>query len=322
MTTQGDDYEQLIDGYRLYDEYSDIVSSMQWLFTDTTKLPNVVTHFERFPRFAVNGVDVTPDFTVLFSNGNAIIGEIARISQRPESVQKLAKQVGAYSSATSVPTTKGRSKVQEVGVLLLMPVDVAAKTVDRLILKPEHDVQLSKAPCIANYSRDTKRYNYNRIRDPGNGDLPDNGSGADLVGYLNSSLGTPISAFAPLKAQYPFTNDPVDTLYLATHLYTKTWPTLHGDDLEGDVQIDVDATLKELRLQSPSVKKREILRALALLREAERANCLDGQWAVNLGRIRSKTHGSEIHSVLAERASRTRTKPTKRATSVDQLTLL
>lgn len=201
MTTQGDAYDQLIDGYRIYDEYSDIVSSMQWLFTETSKLPSVVDHFERYPKVRVDGVDVTPDFTVLFANGNALIGEIARISQQSESVQKLAKQVGSYGRVTSLPRGKGTTDVTDVGVLLIMPVNVAARAVDRLILKPEHDVELTNPPCIVNYSRDNVRYNYNRIRDAENGVLADNGSGEDLVEYLNSNLGAPIKHFAPVKDQ-------------------------------------------------------------------------------------------------------------------------
>lgn len=308
MPDEGE-FEQRLDRYARYDEYSDIVSSLQWLFTCTTELQSVVAHFERFPKFVVDDRKVTPDFTVLFHNGNAIVGEIATLALHEGSVQSLAKQVDSYLRAAQVPVgTGGRTaQVQSVGVLLLMPLNAASNTVDRLILQPEHGKTFAQPPCIAAYAREgDRRYNYNRIRHPGNGTLPDNGSAADLTRYLDANLSIAITNFASLKAEYPFTNDPVDDLYLATHLYTRTWPTMYGEELQqGEVRVDIDATHTALRIQNPRIQKADIRRALGLLKDAGRAKNRDGGWDVRFGQMRSRTHGSEVHLVLAERASRT-----------------
>ena len=64
--------QQLLDSFNRYDQYADVVSAFEFLFTETREMPVCVERFERFPGIMhpVDGRRATPDFTVSFHQGN------------------------------------------------------------------------------------------------------------------------------------------------------------------------------------------------------------------------------------------------------------
>lgn len=83
----------------------------EWLHTDpiVEVVPGTVRHFERYPAMtAPDGKPATPDFTIAFNDGPAIVGEIARFSLRPESIDSLCSQIGRYDTLVGVPGANGK----------------------------------------------------------------------------------------------------------------------------------------------------------------------------------------------------------------------
>ena len=117
--------QALLTEYETYDQHVDVVSALEWLFTDPVVkgMPDTVAHFERFPRIPVAGKKdpLTPDFTVLFADGTAIVGEIAKIALHENSVEKVCAQIGGYAVLDQVPNGRGGlATVRHLDVMLLV----------------------------------------------------------------------------------------------------------------------------------------------------------------------------------------------------------
>lgn len=89
----------LLRGFDVYDQAVDVVSAFEWLHTETAAVPDTVRHFDRYPSLtAPDGKGATPDFTVLFHQGAALVGEIARFS-----LPTKASTACALSSSGTTP---------------------------------------------------------------------------------------------------------------------------------------------------------------------------------------------------------------------------
>jgi hypothetical protein len=97
-----DDHRRL---YGLYDRRVDLVSVAEVWFTRSQSLAPWTVHFERFPRLVhpEDGNPATPDFTVLFNDDTALVGELAHIAPRTSALEKLTIQIGRYETLGAVP---------------------------------------------------------------------------------------------------------------------------------------------------------------------------------------------------------------------------
>lgn len=269
--------KDLLQQHRLYDQYVDVVSAFEWLFTDTQDMPGTVLHFERFPRIcAVDGNAATPDFSVVFNDGSGLVGEIARIALPENSVDGLCQQIGRYDRLTSLPTGNGVvSKVSHVDVMLLVPLDLGTDVVRRVLTErryfnSEHVYKPGHPPCIVQYVGQLDKYVFQRRPDVGNGTLREGDRKPGLGWWLSQGdFKPPASGFAHVKAKRPFMNDPVAPLYLACQLWTKLFPTLTvGVDSVGDYKPLILSTrhiADELGALYGKVDRAAIQRAMSIL---------------------------------------------------------
>lgn len=238
--------------YETYDHAVDVVSAFEFLFTVPPDMAATVAHFERFPRIPrTDGGDPdTPDFTVLFTDGTALIGEISRLSLQPKSADSACDQLLRYSQLTQVPDASGHfTAVTDVEVIQLVPPDVGPDAVDKIItdrmLDPDHPYKPSKAACIVQFIRDPDRYMFQRLNDPANGVIDGYGRVPHLGARIRK-INVPASSFVGIKGDKKFMNDPIKPLYLAVVLYIHVWPTeLKGR--VGEVTVTPAETAKTLR---------------------------------------------------------------------------
>src|SRR3546814_10229985 len=83
----------------VYDRAVGIVSGFQFLFTEQASLSPTVAHFERYPLIThPDGKEATPDFTVLFHDGGALVGEVAQLSLADQGVDALCRRSEEHTS--------------------------------------------------------------------------------------------------------------------------------------------------------------------------------------------------------------------------------
>jgi hypothetical protein len=306
--------ERLLRGFRTYDRAVDVVSAFEMVFTvSKSPLPPTVAHFERFPRIRLSdGTTLTPDFTVVFTDGTGLVGEIARIARNEESVEALCSQLGRYDALTQLPGPGGTLvDASPIDVLLLVPMDVGPAAVRRVIvdryLNGTHDYAPTVAPCIVQFAYDEGRYLFQWLPDERNGTLRD-GSRAGMGGWFasNGDFRAKPERFADIKAARAFMNDPVDELYLAVHLWAKTFPTDIGEHESRPVKIIVNPAdlAAELREQFGSgVRSNDAERALGLLRTAKLSEPSPEGWVVAWEELRG-TGERDLAHIIATRACR------------------
>lgn len=291
--------------FTLYDRNVDIVSAYEWLFTATSSgLPATVAHFERFPALGhPDGNPCTPDFSVLFTDGSAILGEIANIPQDDRGVDKLCRQIQRYDAASSVPGPSGLIAPTIVDVLLLVPLEVGTDTVRRVIRERMDDVTHSYAPkrrpVVVQFARLPDKYVFQRRPDDVNGTLH---VGDRVVNYATfSDLGIPPEHFGPVKVRRAFMNDPIPALYLATVLWMKVWPSTVG---AGSQEFDVtsDSVVRALRAQYGVGRGDDVRRAMGLLVAADLAvESGTNGWKVKRRSLRGSD--PDVHKIIAERVA-------------------
>ncbi|TFV43756.1 hypothetical protein [Blastococcus sp. TF02A-35] len=302
--------QHLLDGFATYDQHVDVVSALEWLFTTVKGLKDTVAHFERFPRIPVPGNKKnywTPDFTVLFTDGTAIVGEIAQFALHEGSVDKLCTQIGRYATLTRVPDAQGGlAAVHHVDLMLLVQMKIGLLAVQRIIAdrlaNPDHPYDPPRPPCIVQFARTESYYLFQRLPDPSNGDL----YSSDREPHIGTKLreGLPVEArfFADTKSARGFINDPIQPLYLATHLWTRTWRTMYGGGTT-DITIDEKSTTTQLQSEYGVGRISVVRDAMALLERAGlAANDGNGTWTVSRKLIRRSGDG-DIHKVIAKRAT-------------------
>jgi hypothetical protein len=305
---------RLLDGYDVYDRSVDVVSVFEWLHTDpgVQVVPDTVRHFERFPNLiAPDGKPATPDFTIAFHTGPAIVGEIARFSPRPESSDALCEQIGRYNTLTGVPTGNGGIVACDIDVLLLVEMHLGMPAIQRILVEryadPAHPYKPSRPPVIVQYARNSGKYTFQRLPDPTNGVIRDHGRAKSVGQYVTTeSLGVPAAHFKHVKANRVFVNDPVDPLYLATHLWSKTLPSIIGKPTEDAVSVTEADLAAVLRDHYKHGRVGEVRQALKLLDRAGLAAEGDakGEWKIPWRQL-STSRGRDLHQTVAARAAGT-----------------
>lgn len=299
---------RLLADFATYDQHVDVVSAFEWVFTDpgVQKMPGTVRHFERFPHVvSADGVQLTPDFTVLFHDGIGIIGEIAKVALREESLDALTSQIGKYAEVTQLPDETGRLvDVAHVDVMQIVEMKngLAAfrRIIDERYLNPDHPYSPPAPPCVVQFSRTDTVYAFQRFPDPRNGTLESGDRNPHIQHYLDGDFNPPIDRFARVKVQRAFINDQIDPLYLATHLWTRTWPTQYGAGTD-DISVDVNTTAEILREQYGVVRAGDVKRALELLGQVGlTAKEPGGTWAVSRKQL-GRSGNRDVHTLIAAR---------------------
>ena len=303
--------KRLLDEYSLYDEHVDVVSSFEFIFTVPKDMAATVRHFERYPKIIDANEQVsTPDFTVLFTDNTALIGEISNLALAPGSVDSTCSQLGRYATLTHIPDETGQTAaVTDVDVIQFVPLRIGPDAVNRIItermLDPEHPYNPPKAPCVVQYARDAERYMFQRLSETVNGTIDGHGREPHLGARIRQ-LNVFASHFATIKANRKFINDPIPPLYLAVHLYTHTWPTEHPGRRD-EITVSPADTARLLQRQFGVGSADDVRHALELLSAAgQAADNKDGTWNVSPKppRIRGER---DLAQVLATKAA---TKPT------------
>lgn len=300
--------DELLKEYDTYDQHVDVVSIMQWVMTQSRELPATVRHFERFPTIQHQGKTLTPDFTVLFDDGTAIVGEIASVARHENSINKLVSQLGNYHDLASVPSSATtRATVTALDVLLFVPMNRGQRAFQRIhaaMADPDHEYAPARPPVVAQFARTDSEYTLQRLIHPDNGTLTPGNREHHIGTFLDNDMTVKADYFAQVKVDHRFINDTPSSLYVATHLVMQTLPSEYfgqGDQIEV-VPADL-ATL--LRQQfGGGVKAADIKLALGLLQSAGYArDNNNGTWTVTLRPVTSRTE-SDVHRIIIQRATK------------------
>jgi hypothetical protein len=224
------DREQLLREYREYDAKVDIVSAFEVFFRESTSLPRTVAHFERFPRYrALDGEIVTPDFTVLFTDGTLLVVEISKLARVEGSLEDLLHQIGRYDTLTQAPSgprAGGGHELVDVeagDVLVLVPDGESNAAIDRInqaIEERRYGYAPRQRPTVMAWSFDVaaSRYIF-KYDDRSNNPRPHtHGRDPSLTSWLQGGHDTitcRAERLAPLKVRRRFMNDRPTGLYMA-----------------------------------------------------------------------------------------------------------
>lgn len=299
--------QRLMREYETYDQAVDVVSAFEFLLTHPTDMAATVAHFERFPHIARNdGRDPdTPDFTVLYTDGTALVAEISRLSLQSKSVDSACEQLQRYSQLTHVPDASGRlTPVTHVDVMQLVTWDVGPDAVERIINRrmqnPDHPYNPAEPPCIVQFGRDPDRYMFQRINDPDNGVLHSHGRDPSLAERIRK-INVPAADFVAYKSARKFMNDPIKPLYLAVVLYLHVWPTdQHGRT--GEITVVPADTAQTLRERYGAGTANDVRNTLELLISAGLAvNNRDGTYTV--AKPPRSRHEHDLARLIAQRSA-------------------
>jgi len=294
--------ELLLQTYVLYDRYVDIVSAFHWLFTEVEGMRETVRRFDRYPRVTLSdGREVTPDFAVLFSDGRAYIAEIANIPLHDNGFDGLAKQLLAYDEIATLMDADGTEVVlTSCDVVLITRFGDGTDAHNRLQTRLhdlEHPYKPKSLPVVLQYAHESDRYTFARLPIEGNPRLTPAAEGRDFGEFAD--LKVKPGRFARVKAQHAFMNDPIDALYLATFLWSKVFPSVHGVDDFETTAIDI---AKTLRRQYGVGRVTDAEHAMDLLVRAGLATQIKGKskrWTVR--RRAMRTAGEDVHERIAKR---------------------
>ncbi len=307
--------ERKLDMFRLYDRNVDLVSVFELLFTESdTAIPTTTAHFERFPSIPVGDKTLTPDFTVLFSDNTALVGELARFARHDNSVDKLYSQLHGYSELDRVP--QGATTMAQVGhvdLLLLVSLEQGKDATRRILhdrmLDEGSEFGLQTPLTICQHALDMQTYVVQHVADDENA-LPndfDRPLGLGKILRDRGSFKIKAERIQSIKAARSFINDQVDPLYLATHLWLKTFATdagPQGGERPVPLRVSSGKLAAQLQKQHGTVRSAEVKRALGLLSDARLARQVAGnEWEVAWEEI-AEARRRSLHEVLAERSCR------------------
>jgi hypothetical protein len=263
--------------YERYDRCVDIVSAAEVWFTKAAGMRNTVVHFERYPTIDTGEIVATPDFTVLFSDGTAYVGELSNLSLQAASLDSLCGQLGRYDRLDCVPGADGAlAEVTVVDVLLYVPHSEANSAVARMtaaIEDEDHPYSPSRFPSVFAWSFEAMKTRYVFTLAGGEQNQRPRGHGRDpsLESWMSSEtsydtlIGLP-RHFQAIKVASRFMNDPTPPLYMATLLWGTVLPSMSGG--EGDVATSAADLAERLRHDYGRGKVSEVTQALELLRVA------------------------------------------------------
>lgn len=297
------DVADLLSDFALYDRNVDIVSAYEYLFTAVPEMADTVEHFERFPKpLLKGGTKVTPDFSVLFKDGHAYVGEISNIPLIDQGVDKVCKQLGQYDQIEQVQGATGLVKVKSLDVLQFVQMrhasDAARRILTERLDEPDHPYKPDRRPVLIQYAHEADRYIFQVWSGAENGAFASNSRIPDYGSY-KSDLNIMPDQFAHLKVQHVFMNDRVKPLYLATVLWTKVFPSLHGAGV-------LEHPAKTSHLQGVLQKQYghgradDIRDAMGILVAAGLA-VVKGTDEWNVHRRILRKAGSDVHTLIAKR---------------------
>lgn len=301
--------ELLYAEYERYDRCVDIVSAAEVWFTKASGLRDTVAHFERYPAITAGEILATPDFTVLFTDGTAYVGELSNLSREAGSLDSLCAQLGRYHRLDRVPGPGGELvEVSAVDVLLFVPHSEANAAVARMsaaIADEEHAYAPSRFPSVFAWSFDATRSRYvfslargeRNQRPRGHGREPSLESWMSEIENPDTLTGLP-RHFKEIKVAKRFMNDPTPALYMATLLWGTVLPSMSGG--EGDVSTSATELAERLRHDYGRGKAAEVTQALELLRVAGlAARKRDDGWVVAHQPI--NRHAEDLAATLIDR---------------------
>lgn len=302
--------ERLLTEFRLYDRNVDVVSAWQYLFSGS-ELASETHLFDRFPYVPISGGStVAPDFTLLRTDGSALIGEIANFPVDEAPVDRLCEQLGRYDGIHGLHGPDGSNvALKHCDVMLLVPFALGTAAIRRVIrdrlADPTHPFKPSSTPVIVQFELSGDKYVFQRIPDPVNGVVRDQGSpdAKRLSRWLeDESIQVGVRRFSEIKAARAFVNDPVPDLYLATFLWAKTFPVVAGRRPPLDLMITPSAIAERLRMEHGKVRAADIRRALRLLSRAGLAEERGREWLVHWRELRPRQGERETAETLARLA--------------------
>lgn len=310
--------------YVRYDQYVDVVSCFEWMFTavEVQTLPSTVKYLDRYPKCVIERAgegskEVTPDFAVVFEDDSVLVGEIAAISQRDTSVDKLCSQLLGYDQISLVNAGNGSMiRPSRLDVMWLVPTHMANKACKRVLVEryqqDAHSYSPSKPPCIVQYSRTHDRYAFARIPHPANGSLSSGLAVCQIGTYLEDDLNIKPERFVDIKTERAFMNDAAVPLYLATYLYVRIWPMMFGGG-GSDERTSSQEVARELQRSYGYGRAKKVTTALQLLEEAGLARSQrDGTWTVKR-KLLGVRGDRETHEKILELMEST---PNRKTTSV------
>lgn len=317
--------------YGEYDEVVEIVSAAEVWFTESS-IASTVRHFERYPTVAhPDGNPATPDFTVLFNDDTAIVGEIARLSLEGGSFESLWRQLDRYATLTEIPAGGGTFvSVDSVDVIAFILQDAANRVCDLIDVKR----QGGGPPHISVFSfgrRLDGGYDFNRLSRANNPRPRGHERDPSLEAWLADEKNADTLSGRPdrwgiIKARARFCNDPMSELYLATVLWSQVIAEMAGG--KRDLKATPEEIASELRTRFGCGKVTEVLGALRLLKAARLAAEAEDHWVIPfqplgsprenvkdvlLRRLESPPRGPVTHAAREERRKERRETRANRA---------
>jgi hypothetical protein len=329
--------EELLQEYYAYDRLVDIVAVAEVWFTKSRGIGPTVQWFERFPRYLhEDGDEVTPEFTVLFADGTALVGEHSSLGLGDESLDELCRQIGRYATLRRVPSAPRRADgtqpladVSDVDVVLFMPHRVANAGAGRLnaaMEDVEHFYDPPTRPSVIGWSYDDGENSYTFTRSAtANNQRPrdhgrDVGLGSWLEGSYDTLRGVP-RQFAPFKVRGRFMNDAPPPLYTATVLWAETFKDMlraEGKVPPHDIETSPDAIAAFMRAQYGFGSASVARQALQFLKTSGLATESGRGWIVRYRELRRtdrETVEALVTKYLAKRPQRTQRASTEREES-------
>lgn len=297
------DPDELIREFTLYDRAVDVVSIYHWLFTETNGLPATVEHFERYPKLAAaDGSVMTPDFTVLFTNGSGWVAEIANVARPEGSVESICRQLDKYAAIEELPNSVGGlTPVSSLDVVFLTPMDTATDAARRIfkdrIDNEEHWYKPNRRPILIQFAAMSDHYVLQVWPDTAANGKFQSGGEPNYGGF--SELKPKAEYFTPNKVSYGFMNDPVCALYMATRLWLNVFPSRFGTT--DTIEVMTAEIVAVLRDQYHHGRTNDVDAAMNILRTAGLATYSDGRWKIRRRSLRRTE--ADAHVAIAQLAS-------------------
>lgn len=306
--------DELLRGYRSYDRAVDLVSVFEMWFTQVPEMAATVRHFERFPRYQASDRDeVTPDFTVLFTDDTLLVGELSSLARNRASLLKLVRQVGRYDRLKRAPVGQlggGGHRlipVQGVDVLLIMPADVsnyACDRIDEFISDEAESYRPTRRPCVLGWSFDPDQGAYTLKYDnrAGNPRPPSHGRSPSVTQWLEESADTLRGLpkhFQGVKTARRFMNDRPPPIYVATILWLVAFPEIAPNAPPVDIDVSAAEVAGWLQRNAGGGDADMVRSACELLVRAGLAAPIASGWRIGFREIASS--GQDVHNELIRR---------------------
>jgi hypothetical protein len=304
--------------YRAYDRACGVVSAWEIFFTKGTGLRDTVAYFERFPSPpGPDGIIVTPDFSVLFTDGTLLVGEIASLGLNDGSLRSLLRQIGRYDALGQGPSARRPdgghelTPVTTVDVVVLTPVRTMNAMCDRIdaaIAAASWDYEPQQRPCVLGYSIDEDSYAFhfsdrtNNVRPRAHGRDP---SIASWLEENSDTLSCPAEQFARHAASWRVMNDRPPAPYTAILLWQDLLAALRTSDEGKTEELFVTAAdlAEEMRRSYGWGDADAVRLGLEFLQQAKLARRRRDDWRVFHKPI-ARTSQLEVRDELIRRAQR------------------